>query len=492
MARFGIILIAICMVSHGFAYDNYMQKLSKDPKKLQLIKAEFPEFVTDQYFTQKFDHFNPSEDRTYQQRYHYSEKFFDNKIGPIFVFICGEAECNVPHGRLFPYALAQEHSAAFYLLEHRYYGKSQLFEDWSTKNMKLLTVENALADLAEFITAKQEEYMTKYNTPKRKVITFGGSYPGALSAWFRLKYPHITDGSIASSGVVQATYEFPQFDQQVIDSMKKSPGCIETASEIVKYVESEIYSGDDDRVAKIYKIFSAGKDFDKADFMGSITQTFGGNVQYGKRQYLCSYMGLIKDYEMEKKLETFAKLSGEAGEDGISDVQGIEIEHTKNMRQWTYQVCTQMGFLFVPSKDSVLTSQKQDLQYWLDYCKRAFGEELRTRTGINEMNLLFGATDLVGSNIFFTNGVEDGWKWASVRDIKLDGTSMTAHVIDCDDCAHCVDLHDETDDDADDLKATRSQQRKHINRWLQSNGFPEDSQAQIRTSPKVEFLSIDA
>jgi len=70
--------------------------------------------------------------------------------------------------------------------------------------------------------------------------------------------------------------------------------------------------------------------------------------------------------------------------------------------------------------------------------------------GIKEINMLFGSTEMRGSNIFFTNGVEDGWQWASMRKITHENTSMTAHIVDCVDCAHCVDLYTEKDSDAQD------------------------------------------
>lgn len=63
-------------------------------------------------------------------------------------------------------------------------------------------------------------------------VTVGGSYPGALSAWFRLKYPHLTIGAIASSAVVQVIENYQDFDLQMyLSAMKSGDFCQKAINE---------------------------------------------------------------------------------------------------------------------------------------------------------------------------------------------------------------------------------------------------------------------
>lgn len=77
--------------------------------------------------------------------------------------------------------------------------------DISVENLKFLSSEQALADLANFIESKNKEYGF---TGDVKWIAFGGSYPGSLAAWLREKYPNLVYGAVSSSGPLLAKADF--------------------------------------------------------------------------------------------------------------------------------------------------------------------------------------------------------------------------------------------------------------------------------------------
>lgn len=82
---------------------------------------------------------------------------------------------------------------------------SFLLSDLSTDNLRYLSSRQALADLAHFRRVMAEAR----GLTNAKWVAFGGSYPGSLAAWFRLKYPHLVHAAVATSAPVHATVNFP-------------------------------------------------------------------------------------------------------------------------------------------------------------------------------------------------------------------------------------------------------------------------------------------
>ena len=104
------------------------------------------------YFENQVDHFDDGNTDTYQQRFWYSEEFAQmDSQPPVFLYVCGEWTCSPPDETMYPMMVGIDHGAILYSLEHRYYGDSQPFDDWSTENLRFLTSEQALADINTFI-----------------------------------------------------------------------------------------------------------------------------------------------------------------------------------------------------------------------------------------------------------------------------------------------------------------------------------------------------
>ena len=78
------------------------------------------------WLTQRLDHFDDSNTKTWQQRFFYNDRFHKKPDGPVFVMIGGEGEANpiwLTVGDMMKNA--QLFGAFTLLLEHRFYGESR-------------------------------------------------------------------------------------------------------------------------------------------------------------------------------------------------------------------------------------------------------------------------------------------------------------------------------------------------------------------------------
>ncbi|KAK3224268.1 hypothetical protein Dsin_011293 [Dipteronia sinensis] len=391
------------------------------------------------WFNQILDHFSPYDHRRFQQRYYEFHDYFRPSDGPIFLNICGESACD---GIANDYinVLAKKFGAAVVSLEHRYYGKSSPFKLLTTGNLRYLSSKQALFDLAVFRQHYQESLNLKLNKAnvENPWFVFGVSYSGALSAWFRLKFPHLTCGSLASSAVVQAVYHFTEFDQQIGESAGAE--CKTALQETTALVEQRLQSN-----GKALKTLFGAAELDiDGDFLYFLADATVIAFQYGNPDKLCGPLVEAKNAG-EDLVNTYADYVKEyyLGSFGV-DVQTYNQKHLKNAavtadqssdRLWWFQVCTEVAYFQVaPSNDSIRSS-KVDTRYHLDLCKNVFGEGIYPE--VDMTNLYYGGTKITGSKIIFTNGSQDPWRHASKQTSSPD---MPSYLFTCTNCGHGTDM----------------------------------------------------
>ena len=190
-----------------------------------------PQWIAEQIL----DHFVPNVQRTKWaapgQRFYVNDTLWGGPGFPVFLYIGGEgAESGrAIGGGMFLSHLAEQHQALLVDVEHRFYGESHPTKDMGDESIGLLSSQQALADLANFVSWFSDSF-DGTGTAESPWVCFGGSYPGDLSAWFRLKFPGSVVGAVASSAPVLATEDMPSYMDVVGRSLRRDGGdkCWET------------------------------------------------------------------------------------------------------------------------------------------------------------------------------------------------------------------------------------------------------------------------
>lgn len=156
-------------------------------------------------FQQILDHTDSRPTQTFAQYYWIDTEFASGPSAPVIYHICGEGAVDIGYeladsGVEFAKALG----ASIVFLEHRYYGKSEPFNDLTSEHLKYLTSENAIEDLATF-----QRWISIRERLSGKWIAIGGSYAGNLSALYRYVHPELVVGSLASSAIMHMVPNMP-------------------------------------------------------------------------------------------------------------------------------------------------------------------------------------------------------------------------------------------------------------------------------------------
>jgi len=463
---------------------------SLTPLHYQFLKEKRDIYKDTQYWfkNQLIDHFNPLDKRTFEQRYWINANNYAPAKGNIILDLCGEGPCSGAGDRSsYINTVAAATRALVISLEHRYYGLSVPFgkDSITVENMKYLTVEQALEDTANFINWVNANNTAVKITPNAKWIVVGGSYAGALSAWFRLKYPHLVVGSWASSPVINAILEFDTFDYHVfLATNKSSPQCPATIQNLTAYLEWNLYQNGS-QWAQTFKAKFNAQNLTNEEFLWYIADNIGMTVQYGSRLELCNT--LLKYNNFNDLFNAFVEMmnTGPFPPKYYSHIflnDNTWDPNTAFIKLWNYQVCTQVGWFQPPYHDSryATRSQHVSMSFFKLFCEQSFQKPLWP--DVDAFNNEFGGRDIDSSNTVLINASEDPWLWAS--NTNSTNPSVSSYTATCDWCGHCIDLSAPSTRDPASLTTVRAKILANITQWFAS---PNESPSK----PERGFLSIE-
>ncbi|KAM6933246.1 thymus-specific serine protease [Xenentodon cancila] len=449
--------------------------------------------VKEAWIHQPLDHFNRQRRKTFPQRFFVNDAYWQRPHGPVFLFIGGEGaifEFDVLTGHHVE--MAKQHGALLFAVEHRFYGNSINPDGLKTENLADLSSQQALADLAVF-----HQYISQtFNLSSRNTwISFGGSYSGALSAWFRGKFPNLVFGAVASSAPVKAKLDFSAYNNVVgVSLMNEAVGgsekCLGKVREAFAAVEAALMGGNSSQVARDFGCCQNPKNLDdQIELIQNLADIIMGTVQYNEEGVLLSiseicgvmtnesgvYKKEMEAYSSLIKLSQIYRSTMEqecldiSHENTVKDLMNTSL-HTgrRSERQWTYQTCTEFGFYQTCEDVACPFSGMSTLQAETRLCAMVFGISQHSLPAhIAFTNRFYGGGNPHTRRVLYVNGGIDPWKELSVVQDRGD-KGDEAQTVFIKDTAHCADMSSGRVTDRQSLRKARKEIEKHVTEWLRT------------------------
>ncbi|KAF3455139.1 hypothetical protein FNV43_RR05587 [Rhamnella rubrinervis] len=448
--------------------------------KRSMLMSEYdiklpPEFMT-YFYTQTLDHFSYKpygNTSTFQQRYIMNSKYWGgaNTSSPIFVYTGDEASLTgVAAYSGFIVDLASRFNGLLLYIEHRYYGDSVPFGSkeeafQSTERLGFFSSTQALADYAQLITDLKKNTSAE-NCP---VIALGGSYGGMLASWFRLKYPHITIGALASSAPILYFDDITPQNAFHVTATKDFRDTSESCYNTIRQSWSEIdkVAAEPNGLQNLSGIFSNCRPINSSENLKIYLEAlYLYSAQYDnppdnlKVNKLCSAIdGAAEGTDILHRIAAAHNVSV-----GLPCNLLIDYKPNNNS-EWRWQTCTEMVMpIGYGANETMFQERPFNLNNLTNTCQDLFHVTPRPHWITTE----FGGHNIssvlknFASNIIFSNGLRDPYSAGGV----LENISSTIVAVYTDKGAHTLDLATPTPNDPDWLTTQRDTEIKIIESWI--------------------------
>ncbi|XP_057953876.1 uncharacterized protein LOC131148157 [Malania oleifera] len=403
------------------------------------------------FYNQTLDHFNYNPDcyTTFPQKYMMSTEYWGGAAANAPIFVYFGAEAPLDEDKYFVGFLsdnARHFQALIVYIEHRFYGESKHLKSIEEvlKNATIRGYFNsaqAIADYAEVLTYLKETLNAK-NSP---TIVIGGSYGGMLASWFRLKYPHIAIGALASSAPILYFDDItPQNGYSSIitkDFKEASESCYETIR--ASWTQIQQIGSTPDGLSFLTSKFRTCSPLNNAsELINYLVRVYRVAAQYDDPPYypvssICSDInGGSRQTDILSRI-----VAGLVAYIGNRSCYHTTTLPTETNLGWQWQTCSEMVMPIdiATEKDSMLYPPTPfNLSSFIEDCKSVYGVSPRphwvtTNYGGHNIQLVLRK---FASNIIFSNGLRDPYSSGGV----LQNISDSVVAISTLNGSHCLDI----------------------------------------------------
>jgi hypothetical protein len=392
-----------------------------------------------------------------KQRYWMHTSEWDRPVGPVLLVVGGESPVD---GAIdgFVLEIAFKLKALVVVVEHRFFGKS-IPEGWNASNgLGLLTMQQAVADLAVFRDKFQRTVLAPEGQSESVWITVGCGYAGALATWAHAKYPQHFVGVWASSPPLLPAVEFSRHDIHDREAVgHKCGGKIRTLTDILEIELNNMGPGGPSRLKSLFK---APQELTDSDFRLVIHDSISLAIQHGFKRRLC---GTLDNATSDDDLmPAFADLTHTLWGSSFASSCHFDTKCLSSVekvlsssRALHWLQCTQLGtFPTAPrgEEDLGIRHKGIDASFFMRRCVAAFGKG--TRTDPHGARATFKGS---GENKLLVVAKDDAWKHLVPRD-----TNAVLVEADCESCGQCFDMLLPRANNEEELTAARAKILSHL------------------------------